>query len=204
MPKRRIQKKSVPEPQTILKRDIDTQENKDRHDALQRQAQAQRRQKVAMLYHAGKTQEEIADLLTIAQSTVSEDLSFLRKQWITQATEFVGDWVARELSYAVEQRASAMARWQTNYDPRYAEIILKWTKRIADLLGLDAPDKVDDWTDKDWRAYAQANGLNEQDAIAEAERIISTAKAGAALSTASHPAATDTAATSPSESTAAQ
>lgn len=159
----------------ITKRDI---HNKNESDARQRQAQARRREKVAALYHAGYKQEEIADQLKIAQSTVSQDLSYLRQKWTAQATAIIGDWIGRELAYAVAQRDAVLAQWCKDSNPRHAQVVLAWSKRIADLLGLDAPDKVEDWTSKDWREYAQANGLNEADAIAEAEAIIREAKAG--------------------------
>lgn len=159
----------------IPKRDI---HNKSELDARQRQAQAKRREKVAALYHAGYKQEEIADKLKIAQSTVSQDLSYLREKWTQAATAIIGDWIARELAYAVEQRDAVLDQWREDRNPRHAQVVLAWSKRVAEMLGLDAPDKVEDWTAKDWREYAQANGLNEADAIAEAEAIIREAKAG--------------------------
>jgi hypothetical protein len=156
----------------IPKRD---KSHKARDDARQRQAQANRREKVAELYHAGLLQDEIADKLHVAQSTVSQDLAFLRHKWTEQATSIIGNWIAQELAYVTARRAELLAHWREARDPRDQATLVRWTQRIADLLGLDAPSKVDDWTEKDWREFALANGLNEADVIAEAEEIIHSA-----------------------------
>ena len=85
-PKRKPRGKSA-----IPSRDNRAFVNQAQHDTQQRQTQAQRRRTVAGLYHAGRTQMEIADELSIAQSTVSEDLKYLREKWTQQAATIVGD-----------------------------------------------------------------------------------------------------------------
>ena len=140
MPKRSAGRggKSAPVPSGIAK-----PANKSQADAQQRQKAAQRRSQVASLYHAGQTQQEIADRLGVSQKTVSDDLARLRAAWNAQATATIGVWVERELAFALAQRTSTLAEWQATHDSRLMAVVVRWTERLAKLLGLDAPDKIE-------------------------------------------------------------
>jgi len=152
--------------------------NQNQLDSQKRQEIARRRAQVASLYHARQTQEEIADRLGVSQPTVSEDLRVLRERWNAQSTETIGEWIAAETAFAVDMRTSALKEWQAGHDARAMQLVIRWTERLAKLLGLDAPDKLEDWTERDWREYAKANGLSEAEVIAEAERIIAESQGG--------------------------
>lgn len=154
--------------------------HKGQDEAQSRQEVAARRTRVAALYHSGLTQEEIAEREKVDQSQISRDLSMLRESWHAQATSLIGEWVERELAFALAQRTSTLAEWEKGRDSKLMSVVVKWTERIAKLLGLDAPDKMEDWTDRDWREYAAANGLSEAEVIAEAESILAEAKRGPA------------------------
>jgi hypothetical protein len=143
------------------------------YHAEKRLTQAERRATVAELYHAGKTQQEIADATGWAQQTVDNDLQYLKRKWYESANAAIGDWVSRELTYAQDMRDQVHAVWAKNRtDARLQQVMVKWTERIAKLLGLDAPEKTEDWTDANWRDYAAANGLDEAAVVAEAEQIL--------------------------------
>lgn len=133
---------------------------------------AERRANVARLYHSGMTQQEIADETGWAQQTVDGDIQYLKKKWYESATATIGDWVSRELTYAQEQRSEVYGRWVKTHDARLQAALVKWTERIAKLLGLDAPDKTEDWTNENWREYAAQNQLDEAQVIAEAQQIL--------------------------------
>lgn len=57
-----------------------------------------RREKVAQLYLSGKTQNELAKLLDVNQSTISRDLEAIRKQWQERALIHFDEIKARELA----------------------------------------------------------------------------------------------------------
>lgn len=153
--------------------------HKTQREAQARQKVAERRVRVAALYHAGLTQEEIADREGVDQSQISRDLALLREQWRVQAVDTIGLWVERELAYALAQRAATLEAWEKERDSKLMSVVVRWTERIAKLLGLDAPDKLEDWTDRDWREYAAANNLTEEEVLAEAEAILAEAQRGA-------------------------
>lgn len=142
---------------------------------------AKRRVQVADLYHAGKTQMEIAALVGVKQATVYRDLVALRKLWHQEAAREIGEWVDQELQFAREQRTSVLLQWRKTQNPRYGDLVLRWSERIARILGIDAPAKSEDWTDRDWQEYVREKGLNTDDVIAEAEQIIRQAKGGTPL-----------------------
>jgi transcriptional regulator with XRE-family HTH domain len=156
-----------------------------RHTKFQRKmGRAERLKNVAAWLHAGLTQTEMAERAGVSQPMISLDLILLSKKFHEQAGQSTSEWVARELAYALERRAEHLTAAQDGEDlntMKHYTLVLKWTERVAMLLGLDAPNKVDNWTDKDWKKFLEENGLEEADAIREAERIINSAKGGPAL-----------------------
>jgi hypothetical protein len=156
-----------------------------RHTKFQRKmGRAERLKNVAAWLHAGLTQTEMAERAGVSQPMISLDLILLGKKFHEQAGQSTSEWVGRELAYALERRAEHLGVAQKGADlntMKHYTLVLKWTERVAMLLGLDAPSKVDNWTDKDWKKFLEENGLEEADAIREAELIINSAKSGPAL-----------------------
>lgn len=62
------------------------------------QATAQRRDRINTLYLQGVSQMEIARQVGVNQATVSRDLTFLRKLWMTRSVEAIGQRKAEELA----------------------------------------------------------------------------------------------------------
>jgi len=121
---------------------MSTESNKDHLDAIGRLSVAQRRKAVGKLYKVGRTQWELARLFKVTQATISRDITALREQWRQQAAEDIGAWIARELSFAQDQRDSIALEWERSKDPAYQGPLIRWSERIGKLLGTDAPTKI--------------------------------------------------------------
>lgn len=134
--------------------------NKNKSDFNQRQLKAERMSKIAALIHAGKSQTEIAEMLQASQGTISDDCKKLREKWMQQAVETIDDWKARELAYCIEQRTQAQIQWQATKQSRFQDIMIRWTDRIAKILGLDAPIKFQNIKADDLRKQAIEQGLD--------------------------------------------
>ena len=145
----------------------ETKVSKSQHDFNQRQRKAERMNKISALIHAGKTQEEISEMLGASRSTISDDCKKMREKWEAQAVETIDAWKQRELAYAVEQRTQAQIQWQSSKQSRYQDVMIRWTDRIAKLLGLDAPIKFKDVTREGLIAQAKLAGIAnpEQDDV---------------------------------------
>lgn len=109
------------------------------------------------------------------RSTIHRDLQHLLKVWREQAQAHIGEHVARQLAELTEAKREA---WRQKDLTNWARLFALEMK----LLGTDAPQKFEDWTDRDWREYASANGLTEAEVVAEAERLIAEAQSRRALS----------------------
>lgn len=104
-----------------------------------------------------------------SRATIHKDLKALLEQWRASAQVSISEHVSRQ--FAELQAAK--------HDARERDDLKTWAQLFSlemKLLGTDAPQKFEDWTDKDWREYASAHGLSEADVIAEAERIIAEAQ----------------------------
>lgn len=115
--------------------------NKNHTDLTQRQQAARRRAKVADLWHSGKTEQEIADRLKVAQGTISKDLKLLRDLWHERASGKIEARREQEYAYAIEQRADAQKQWVKTHNFRYGGLMVAWSKRMAELMSLDLPSK---------------------------------------------------------------
>jgi hypothetical protein len=143
-----------------------------------------RREAVARLRAQGLTLREIAAQLPLQDPpilhkdgtpfthvTVLNDLIELRKQWSKAADAQIQDHVAEQLATLNEVERQAWAR-------NDLDVVLKAVGLKMKLLGTDAPAKIDDWSQKDWREYAKSAGLNEEEVVAEAKRILATRTSG--------------------------
>ena len=126
-----------------------------------------RRQQTSAMYLAQKTQAEIAAALGVSQTTVSKDLSLIRKRWQKSALVDMNEAKNRELARidALEreywlawqaskekqvtttakkkttggEEAIMTAREQTG-DPRYLAGVQWCIERRSKILGIDAPE----------------------------------------------------------------
>jgi len=134
---------------------------------------AQRRETVAALYLAGKTQWEIAKTIELNQATVSRDLASLHAEWRRQAdVDFklaLGEELARiallereawsawheskkdqvtTSSETVVCKRGTLTRTQSRResqcgDPRYLLVITECSEQRSKLYGLHAPDRCE-------------------------------------------------------------
>ena len=150
----------------------------------------------------GETQTEIAAALGITQQQVSIDFKVVERRWREATTLDRDEFKARELAkidelertYWLEWEASkrekqitntkkvqlssvddrteaALRREQRDGNPSYLAGIQWCIERRCALLGLDAPTKID--IETRIRAAATEMGLDPDDAVQEAQRIIS-------------------------------
>nr|BDD46352.1 hypothetical protein 7 [Pseudomonadaceae bacterium] len=129
---------------------------------------SKRRREVAELYVQAWTQMAIADRLGIAQSTVSDDLKAIRKEWRESRVRDFDEAVAVELEKIDRLESEAWEAWkrsqeplentrvmddgsrkkaqkvveQRDGDPRFLEQIHKCIASRRALLGLDAPTRI--------------------------------------------------------------
>lgn len=73
---------------------------------------ADRRQKVAEMYLARRTQQEIAAAVGVDQATVSRDLTAVRKEWLASAVRDVGERKAEELARIDALELIALEAWK--------------------------------------------------------------------------------------------
>lgn len=128
---------------------------------------AERRRRVAALRLMGMTQREIADDVDVGLATVNRDLKALTEEWRAEALQDVGEHTAYVLAEIREARRQCWA--EGDIDGVY-----KGLKQERDLLGLDAPKRVDVRHEMRQRAERLANryGLDVADVLSEAEAII--------------------------------
>ena len=86
----------------------------------------------------------------LTERTVSRDLKALRENWRNSAAEDTEDFHAQALAQIKKAMADLWDQWdlskQKAYsqpDPRLMAEIGKWFDRMAKLLGLNAPSKVE-------------------------------------------------------------
>ncbi len=139
-----------------------------------------RREYVARFRIAGMTYREIAVELSkltppilndetgkpYHYSQIKRDMDVIAKEWKANAQESISIHIAQQLADIREGKRLALSRFDLPTFARFIGLEMQ-------LLGTDAPQKHEDWTDRNWREYAEENGLSETDIIAEAERIAS-------------------------------
>ncbi|HEY4313615.1 MAG TPA: helix-turn-helix domain-containing protein [Pirellulales bacterium] len=129
---------------------------------------AQRRRQVADLYLQRWTQSSIAERVGVDQSTVCDDLKYVRREWRDSAVRDFDLAQAEELQKLDRVEREAWAAWEQSQkpaqsavingdggnqqtrksvrnrhgDPRMLEIILKCNAARRTMLGLDAPTKI--------------------------------------------------------------
>jgi hypothetical protein len=86
-------------------------------------AAAQRRQRVTELYLKGRSQTEIAAELSVAQSTVSEDVQYVRRQWEQSAVRNYDELRTRELQKLEYIEREAWSAWDRSQKPAQSAVI---------------------------------------------------------------------------------
>ena len=135
-------------------------------------ALAQRRARITKFYLQGWPQSAIASELGISQSTVSEDVRYVRRQWERSAIRNFDELRTRELQKLDYVEREAWSAWERSQkpaqaatvsgegngqqtrksvknqvgDPRYLDQIAKCIVQRRAITGLDAPLQVADAT----------------------------------------------------------
>lgn len=140
-----------------------------------------RRQEVSLRMARGMTCVEIAADMGEREDTVRGDIQANRKNWAVEHNRTISEHQAQELNFYYEQREFSRRLWEDTEKVGYGRMVLDWSMRISNLLGLDMPKKVDtSTTDKQWREqlkeYAEKENISEQEAlrqlIEETEKIV--------------------------------
>lgn len=135
-------------------------------------AQEERRAEVARLYLRGWTQTRIAEFIGVAQPTVSKDLKALQQAWRDAALRDFDEAKARELARLDEVEREAWDAYQRTVgehvirtegvtagpnggpyeksvtedlagNPAFLNIVTTCIERRCKLLGIDAPQKIE-------------------------------------------------------------
>lgn len=135
-------------------------------------AVTQRRQRVTELYLKGWSQAAIAIDLNVSQSTVSEDVKYVRRKWEQSAIRNFDELRTRELQKLDFIEREAWGAWERSQkpaqsatvtgeghgqqtrksmknqigDPRYMDLVSKCISHRRAITGLDAPLQVADVT----------------------------------------------------------
>lgn len=144
-----------------------------------------RRELVGQFRAKGMTTREIVkalaslkDPINVSHVTVSTDIKAVVKIWQANAQVAISEHIERELAELAE--AKREARQQNNLDT--------WARLLAlemKLLGTDAPQKIEDWTGRNWRDAAQREGHDANElfaAMVEAARARIAARVGVGAS----------------------
>lgn len=103
-----------------------------RHDEI-----AKRREDVARLRLRGYTQRQIGEQLNISAATVNHDLAYLQGEWRQSALASLEEHKTQVLAELEEVKRASWA-------VKDMHAVLKALKAISDLLGLDAPVRVEE------------------------------------------------------------
>jgi DNA-binding CsgD family transcriptional regulator len=102
----------------------------------------QRREHVAHLVLDGNTYREIADEVSVSLATIADDVQHVREQWRERYVSHYHEHAALELAKLdhVERRL-----WPQIEDGKLAamETWIKLSRRRAQLLGLDRPERIE-------------------------------------------------------------
>jgi predicted transcriptional regulator len=102
---------------------------------------AERRKQVAQLYLRKQRQEDIAGVMGVSQSTVSRDITYLRKEWEADAQEKIETVKGQELAELRDMERDCALQFSQTKDVRWLRERRQIKERIAKLLGLDAPQR---------------------------------------------------------------
>lgn len=130
---------------------------------------AARRTKVSAAILSHMTQREASDELDIPLATINRDMKAVRVEWQAIRVAAADSATAEDLQRLA---AAEKAIWPAveKGDVTAIDRLLRIMERRAKLLGLDAPKRID--ITERLRAIASENGLDPDEAVREAARII--------------------------------
>lgn len=146
--------------------------NNSRDSTIKNYMKTRNRLTAVDLYTAGKTQAQIAAVLDCTQPQVSVLLNEAKEIWQVESAKLLQDWLEQELAFCRQERLDILVLWRRTKNPKYNALLLRWTDRIAKLLGIDAPEKLEDWSHKDWRKFIHDQGLTEEEVKAEVVQLL--------------------------------
>lgn len=146
------------------------------HRRRQEIERAARRMQVADLLTSGVTdQSRIAGRLGVNQSTVSRDIKIIEAQWHERAAEAIDIAKGKDLD-RTERLIEALWPDAITGKWRATDRVIALMQHRARLLGLNAPEKREDTQRVEVSIMAQRiaeeTGLNAQEILAEAQRIL--------------------------------
>lgn len=130
----------------------------------------QRRYEVAAYYLDRKTQSEIAEHLGITQQAVSKHLVSIQKEWAESAKADINKAKAEQLAVIDRTERKFCEGWERSLsdgrdgNPKFLVGILQCVSKRCDILGLDAPTKVESET--------LTNGEGLVGLLREAKRVV--------------------------------
>jgi len=149
-----------------------------------------RRTRVTQMYLRGISLGEIAQEMGIEISSIRQDLALVKDRWIGAAVMDMDLLVHEEIAKLSYLESVYWAAWEKSADPTGAHAkqrkysvagdpaflqgVYMCIDRRIKLLGLDAPIKID--VTEHVRAMAIAAGLDPDEAVMEAEKVISEAR----------------------------
>ena len=102
-----------------------------------------RRNKVASLYLARATQEQIGEALKVNQSTVSRDIKWLEARWREQAFRDIKDIISRELADLDDMERDVILRFKTEHLPIWVSRRLEIKRQRQQILGIGQQPIID-------------------------------------------------------------
>jgi len=142
------------------------------HTRQQQQAAVLRRQQVAQLRLAGwRDAEVIGQQLGVSGRTIKRDFAWLDAQWRAAATTDTGTLKGRQLD-RIEEAINGLWNEVRQGHPAAVNALLGLLDREAKLLGLDAPKVLRVDIEERIRFFAQQYGLDPDETVAEAQRIL--------------------------------
>lgn len=140
--------------------------------------EARRRQVAALLLAGVSDQSRIADQLGVDRSTISRDIKQIEARWQAEAVQDIATAKGHDLE-RTERLIQAL--WQDAIKGKWlaTDRVLSLMQHRAKLLGLEAPQKREETQRVEVRMLiermAEQSGINPQEIMAEAERILAEA-----------------------------
>ena len=143
-----------------------------------------RRARVASLLLAGVSdQTRIAESVGVDRSTISRDIKHIEKQWQAAAVQDIAAAKGKDLERTDRLIAGLWDKARGGQgrpgNERAAKMVLDLMQHRAKLLGLNAPDRIEDNRTVTIHLLAESmaeqSGLDKDEVLAEAQRILAEA-----------------------------
>lgn len=114
------------------------------------------------LFNGIPLDDELAVKYGVSLTTLKNDERTLREWFRKQAAQSVAELSEKELAFAYDQRricVDKVSEAMMSGGVRWMELALGWTRRISELMGLDAPSKNIN-LNLNYDAYAKEQGVD--------------------------------------------